>query len=103
MKQLAQVNILYGNGVSGFKFQDPNTLVGALVSRILLFAIIGAGLIFFIRLLFAGFGFMTSGGDQAKIQSATKTITNSAIGLILVFCTYFIAQMLELLFNFRIL
>ncbi len=94
-----------GNGGKNSKsltFYNPD-LIGELVSRLLLFAIVAAGLFFFVRLLVAGFGFLTSQGDSAKIQSASKNITNAALGLVLVFSAFFIAQMLEVLFGINIL
>lgn len=80
-----------------------NVLLGPLLSRILLYAIIFAGLIFFAKLLMAGYGYLTSAGDSAKIQSATKNLTNAAIGLFLVFTTFFIAQLIQIILGIHIL
>jgi hypothetical protein len=101
---LAQVKLgYYEDNLVDFRFMDSDLLVGDLVTRLLLFGIIGAGLFFFVRLIQAGFSYMTSQGDPGKIQSASKLIINSAIGMALVLCTFFIAQMLELLFDIKII
>jgi hypothetical protein len=76
------------------KFTNPNTLVGDLVSRFILYATAFAGLIFFVKLVAAGFNLLTSVGDPGKIQSATKSLTNALIGLIVVISVYFLAQIL---------
>ncbi|MDO8488224.1 MAG: hypothetical protein Q7S31_02820 [bacterium] len=77
--------------------------VGGLVSRILIYAIIAAGLFFFVRLLSGGYKFLTSSGDSAKIAGATKELTNAAIGLVVVITSFFLAQILEVIFGINIL
>lgn len=104
MKQLAQVDIDNTEGIlANFKFTDPSNLVGELTSRLLLFAIVISGLIFFVKLIAAGFGYLTSAGDSGKVQGATKSLTNAAIGLLLVLSAYFIAQLIETLFGINFL
>lgn len=85
---------------------DPNRsreVLGIIVSRLLTFAIIGSGLLFFVRLLSAGYGLMTSGSDQGKAQNASKEITNSIIGLVVTLTAYFTAQILEVVFGIKII
>ena len=84
-------------------FEHSPNIIGLLLSRALVAAIIGAGLIFFVRLLSAGFIFLTSVGDPAKIQSATKTIVSSLVGLLIVITSYFIVQIIETIFGVKIL
>lgn len=102
MNYLAQINIpttpalstLYGN----FYADQP----GYWVSRLLQYSIVIAGIIFFLKLVSGGFSYLTSAGDSAKIQAATKDITNALIGLILVVSVFFIKQILVVLFNIQI-
>ena len=102
MNYLAQINIpvtpalstLYGN----FYADQP----GFWISKLIQYAIVIAGIIFFAKLLSAGFSYLTSAGDSAKIQAATKDITNALIGLILVVSIFFIKQILVVLFNIKI-
>lgn len=84
-------------------FTSWNTLLPTLVSRILLFSLFVAGFIFFIRLLAAGFTLMTSGGEPAKIKSATTSLTHALLGLVIVVSAYFIAQIIQVVFGLRIL
>lgn len=79
------------------EFTDSNGAlnVGGLVSRLLVFAIVGAGLFFFVRLIFAGYSMMTSLGESGKTQAASKEITNAVIGLATVISAFFIIQIIQ--------
>ncbi len=101
--RLAQININSPSNLSGLKFTDYNTLAGDIVSRILLFAILGAGLYFFVRLISAGYTYLTSLGEPAKIQSASKELLNAVIGLLVVISAYFIAQIIQVVLGIKIL
>ncbi len=80
-----------------------NSQLGVFVSQLLLYAIVVGGIIFFIKLLIAGFGLLTSAGDPAKIQSATKGLTNAVVGLLIVFSAFFISQILQTILGINIL
>lgn len=100
MKTLAQINI---PPPANLKFNNYATLPSDLFSQVLVFAIAASGLIFFVQLVMAGFNLLTAAGDPAKIQSATKAVTNALIGLVLVISTFFIAQIIEAIFGLKIL
>jgi hypothetical protein len=106
MKLLAQIQ-LDGNPLgTAFRFwgdQGNNeSLPGDLVSRIMTFAIVAGGLYFFVRLISAGYGYLTSLGDPAKISSATKEITNAIIGLTVVVTAFFIMQLLQSVLGIKV-
>ena len=52
-----------------------------------------AGIILVLYLLSAGFGLMTSGGDPKKIQSAQGKITNAIVGIVIIFTSFWIVQL----------
>ncbi len=87
----------------GLVFTRYQSLVGDLVSFFLRYAIIGAGLLFFVRLILAGYSYMTSAGDSGKTQNAIKEISNAVVGLLIVLCAFFIAQVLQVTFGIKIL
>lgn len=64
----------------------PNILIeiANVISRIVGFITIIAGLFFFFQLLYAGFAWLTSGGDSERLAHARDRITNSLLGLTLV-------------------
>lgn len=77
--------------------------VTKLTSRFLLFTIAGAGFVFVIQVVMAGYKYLTSLGEPASIQSATKQLLHATTGLLVVITTFFIIQILETIFGLDIL
>jgi len=50
------------------------------------------GTIAVVIILYGGFKWMTSGGDQSKVDDARKLIINGVIGLVIILTSYAIAQ-----------
>jgi len=46
------------------------------------------GVIFVVLIIYAGFNWMTAGGDESKIETAKKTLSRAIIGLIIVAGSY---------------
>lgn len=88
---------------SGLKFTNYVSLPTDLASFLLRYAIAGAGFFFFVRLISAGYGYLTNAGDQNKIQNASKELTNALIGLLLVISAFFIIQAMQVIFGIKIL
>lgn len=89
-----------------YKYFAPDWWLGSLgkgIERIVLFAVIISGLIFFVKFIMAGFSYLTSAGDSNKIQVATKEIINSVIGLLIVISTFFLAQIIEVVLGIKII
>lgn len=84
-------------------FNNRATLVGDILTRVLLFAIIAAGLYFLFRTITSGFSFLSSSGDPAKLQSATRELTHALIGLVIVITVFFLGQLLETILGIKIL
>jgi len=59
-----------------------------LVFRMVDAAIIGAGILLLVYLVFGGIEWLTSGGDKAKIESARAKITNALIGVAIIAAAY---------------
>ncbi len=90
--KLAQIT---GIEIPSHEFNDYNSLPADLISRVLLFGISLAGFYFLYRIIVSGYSFMTSLGDEGRIQNIQKEITNSFIGLLVIICTFLIMQMVE--------
>lgn len=73
---------------------NPQRVIVALVNMSLGFV----GLILVIIIIYAGFQWLTSQGNDEKIKIARKTLTNSAIGLLIVMAAYAIARYLQWVF-----
>lgn len=61
------------------------------------------GLIFLILIIFAGFKWMTSGGNEEDIKKAQKLLTNSIIGLIIILAAWSITVYLIRVFRANII
>lgn len=60
------------------------TLVGRLIQQFLLII----GILAFLYLLWAGFNYVTAGGDDGKVKQARQTIVNVVIGIIIITFSY---------------
>lgn len=81
---------------------NNDTLVESLTNNILIAAIMLAGTFFLVRLVTAGYGYLTSLGDPAKVASSTKEITNAVVGLAIVTTAFFIMQLLQSVLGIKI-
>jgi len=77
--------------------------LGEILSEALKYAIIFAGLAMFGFLIAGGFQLLTSGGDQNKIKAGTSKITLAIVGFLVVFSSYWIIQIAEIVFSIPIL
>lgn len=77
---------------------------GKIISRALkgfIFPI--AGIILFLSLLLGGFQMLTGAANSKSLDEGKQKITSAIIGFILLFASYWIVQLLELIFGIRIL
>lgn len=67
---------------AGFTTKDtsPAAVAGALVNTFLSLI----GIIFIILIIYAGFKWMTAGGNEEQVTKAKSTIVNSVIGIVVV-------------------
>lgn len=91
-------------GGGGKGLFDPNFAsqgLGFLISSGVKYAIVIAGLLLLIYLVYGGFGFMTSGGDPAKLKSARETLTRAALGFLIIFAAYWLIQLVGIAFGIQ--
>lgn len=72
--------------------QNPLVGPGGLLGKITLIVAVISGAVAVIIILVAGFSFITSGGDPAKVASARNTILYAAIGLVVIIAGQSIIQ-----------
>lgn len=82
---------------------DGGKLLTQTLPILIQFIFIIAILLALLFLIFGGFKWITSGGDKAGIEGARKTITYSIIGLIIVFLSYFIVNIIGNFFGVNLL
>lgn len=66
--------------------------VNALIANLIQFIIAIAGLVVLAYIIWAGFKFITSGGDASKKEEAQKQIVAAVIGLLIIVFSYFIVS-----------
>jgi len=81
-------------------FNSVSSLVNVLIPNIF----VVTGLLFLVLLIFAGFGIIVSAGsgDTEGSKKAKSAATAAAIGLALVFCSYWLIQIVEFVTGFKI-
>ena len=81
------------------------TTVSPLISSLLKYSLMFAGIILLGLILFGGFGMIASAGsgDTKKAEQSKKTITSAVIGFLVVFCAYFIIQIVQTVTGVKIL
>lgn len=70
----------------------PNTDPRVIAARIINIALSTLGIIFVILIIYAGFLYMTAGGDASKTQRAIAMIRNGIIGLIIILLSWALAR-----------
>lgn len=80
----AQVSIDFPTSFAGFSSQDLKTTIANIVRIILGFL----GIVTIIIILYGGFIWMTSFGEEDKIDQAKKLISAGVVGLVIVLTAY---------------
>lgn len=68
--------------------KSPTVIIGTIINDILIFL----GVIFLILTVYAGFLWMTAGGNEETVKKAKSWLTNAVIGLIIVLAAYSITS-----------
>lgn len=79
--------------------------ISPLISALLTNALTIASVIFLFLLIFGGIMFIASAGsgDEKKSGQAKSALTSALIGFVVVFCAYFIIQIIEVITGVQIL
>jgi len=83
------------------KFKDIS--LGELITQLLPLIFVLAGLTLFIFLIIGGFGLLTSAGNPDKMKTAQGKITSAIIGFVIIFISYWLMRILEIVFGISIL
>ncbi len=94
-------NILSGNALSSIPGIQPITDVdtGVLINQIIAYAIILAGFLSVVFMLWGGIQFIISGGKEDKVKTATGTIRYAIIGLIVTILAVSVINLIGRVFN----
>lgn len=78
---------------------DDVRSIGGIISAILPLVWSLAGIVLVAYFIFAGFQFMTSGGDPRKAQAARGKITDALMGFLIVFTAFWIVELVGIIFG----
>lgn len=76
--------------------------LGSIITQLLPYILVIAGLVLFILLIIGGFGFLTSGGSPDKMKAAQGKITSAIIGFVIIFISYWLVRILEIMLGIQI-
>ncbi|OGM19348.1 hypothetical protein A2685_02225 [Candidatus Woesebacteria bacterium RIFCSPHIGHO2_01_FULL_37_10] len=83
--------------------QNPFNHIDILISFIVGFMSMVAGIWFIFLIFIGGYSYMTAGGDKSAIEEARKKLTTGVIGLVVVISATFLAGFLGYLIGLNIL
>lgn len=92
-----------GTGIEGAAgFQEG---IGGIISTLINNIYILAGIILFVLLIVGGLGFIMGAGSNNPEQAkkSKQAITSALIGFAVIFCSYWIIRIIEILTGFQIL
>src|SRR3989344_108765 len=99
MKKLLAQNIVGTIEAPGTIIQTPEQ-TGTFITAIVVFITVIAGLYAMWQFLTGGFGYITSGGDKAKIQQSTQQIMMAVVGLVIIGASFILGAIIgRLLFG----
>ncbi len=82
----------------GAKFTNLASVINQAVPILFAFA----GIALFAYLVWGGFDFLTSMGDPKKAEAGKNKITSAVIGFIIIFAAFWILQIVDVFFGFKI-
>jgi hypothetical protein len=92
----------YGKNAN-FNFSNTPAGVGQIISSLIPYVYVFSGLILLVMLIWGGITLMTAGGDPAKTKEGYGKITGGLIGFGIIFVSYFVAQIVEVILGVKIL
>ena len=90
------------NAIGTDKYTGEDGL-GNIISAILPNALVFAAFILFIYLIIGGFMVISASGDEKKAGEGKTAITNAVMGFVVIFTSYWIIQIIEIITGIPIL
>ncbi len=82
--QVDSANLSQVGEAAQLQATDPRIIAARLINMFLA----TLGIVFLCLVLYAGFVWMTAGGDTEKVEKAQKTLRNALIGLVIILCSW---------------
>jgi hypothetical protein len=88
--------------ITGSDQAEALSTPGGIISRVLLFAFPMAGLILFVMILWGGFEMLAGSATKKSVDAGKQRITAAIIGFVLLFVSYWIIQIISVVFGINI-
>lgn len=93
-----------GLGGGTLKFTpESKSVLSTIVSGLIPIFFVIALLLVLIKLIAAGFGYMTSSGDSKKVEKAQADLTQAIVGFFVVFTSFWLVQIVQKILGLNIL
>lgn len=99
--QLSQ-DLQQATGLNNLFLPGPASNVYSILSLILRYVYVIAGLILLFYLISGGFSMMTNPTDEKALTAAKAKLTNALFGFLLLFLSYWIVQIIEVILGISI-
>ena len=76
----------------GYSSETSDTTMSAIIGTVISAVLSVLGVIFLALFIYAGYTWMTAGGDESKLEKAKKTMNRAVIGLIITVGSWAIYQ-----------
>ncbi len=92
------------NAVPSLKplFKGGASQVNPIISEVLKYIYVIAGLLLLFYLIYGGFHMMTAANDEKGLVEAKGKITNALVGFLILFLAYWIVQIMEYILGIQI-
>lgn len=91
--------LIFQGSSANSTYSNASDLINAILPNVY----VAAGLVIFFMVVLGGFLVMSAGSDTHKLEEGQKTITFAIIGLLVVFGSYWIIQIIQVLTGLQIL
>lgn len=81
----------------------PSVGLSSIVQLVINFLFVGAVILTLFFLVLGGIGIITSGGDKQKVAQARSRLTYAIVGLVVIFLSFFIINLIGGLFGLNLL
>lgn len=100
---LSLIGTVYAQDITAIGSEvTPFENLGDLISSGIQIALLGAGLMVLLMIVWGGIQYVTSGGDKELAEAAQKRITAALVGLVIIVAAYAVAVILEKVFGIKI-
>ncbi len=82
---------------------DPQMTIGDIISKLIPYLYVFGGLVLFVMIIWGGFEMLTGATDTKAQEAGKQRITAAAIGFVLLFTSYWLVQILQVIFKFKVL